>query len=145
MKKETKTKMNFTKYFGTSVLSVVLILAAGVSCFAKNSEGVTFSHNVIVNGTMLPAGHYTVQWEDHSPAATVVFSHRHKVVLSTGGTVLTRKGNYRRMTLETADKASEGANVSEPLSVVYDTAPDGTLSLVEIRLAASNKILVFNK
>jgi hypothetical protein len=49
------------------------------------------------------------------------------------------------MTLATQDRASEGANVSDPLTVVYDRAPDGTMSLVEIRLAASNKVLVFNK
>jgi len=137
--------MNFTKYLGTSVLTVALILAAGVSCLAKNSEGVTFSHDVVVNGTTLPAGHYTVQWNAHSPAATVEFSQHRKVVLSTDGTVLTRKGNYRSMTLATQDRASEGANVSDPLTVVYDTAPDGTMSLVEIRLAASNKVLVFSK
>ncbi len=137
--------MNFTKYLGTSVLPVALILAAGVSCLAKNSEGVTFSHDVVVNGTTLPAGHYTVQWNAHSPAATVEFSQHRKVVLSTDGTVLTRKGNYRSMTLATQDRASEGANVSDPLTVVYDTAPDGTMSLVEIRLAASNKVLVFSK
>ena len=137
--------MNYTKYIGTSVLSAALVLAAGVSCFAKNSEGVTFSHNVVVNGTSLPAGHYTVRWDVHNPAASVVFSQHRKVVLSTDGTVLTRKGNYRSMTLVTPDKASEGVNVSDPLAVVYNTAPDGTMSLVEIRLADSNKILVFNQ
>ncbi len=137
--------MNFTKYIGTAVLSVALVLATGVSCLAKNSESVTFAHNIVVNGTTLPAGHYIVRWEDHNPGATVVFSQRRKVVLSTDGTVLTRKGNYRSMTLVTPDKASEGANVSDPLAVVYNTAPDGTMSLVEIRLPASNKILVFNQ
>ncbi len=137
--------MNFTKYIGTAVLSVALVLATGVSCLAKNSESVTFAHNIVVNGTTLPAGHYIVRWEDHNPGATVVFSQRRKVVLSTDGTVLTRKGNYRSMTLVTPDKASEGANVSDPLAVVYNTAPDGTMSLVEIRLADSNKILVFNQ
>ena len=137
--------MKLTKYMGTSVLPVALILAAGVSCFAKNSEGVTFLHDMVVNGSILPAGHYTIHWDDHSPAATVEFSQHRKVVLSTDGTVLTRKGNYRSMTLATQDKASEGVNVSDPLTVVYDTAPDGTMSLVEIRLAASNKVLVFNK
>jgi hypothetical protein len=137
--------MNFTKYIGTAVLSLALVLATGVSCLAKNSESVTFAHNIVVNGTTLPAGHYIVRWEDHNPGATVVFSMHRKVVLSTDGTVLTRKGNYRSMTLATPDKASEGANVSDPLAVVYNTAPDGTMSLVEIRLAASNKILVFNQ
>ena len=137
--------MNFTKYIGTSVLSLALVLATGVSCLAKNSEGVTFSHNIVVNGTSLPAGHYTVRWDEHNPGATVVFSQHRKVVLSTDGTVLTRKGNYRSMTLVTPDKASEGSNVSDPLAVVYNKAADGTISLVEIRLAASNKVLVFNQ
>lgn len=137
--------MNFTKYIGISVLSVALVLAAGVSCLAKNSESITISHNVVVNGTTLPAGHYTVRWDAHSPETTVVFSQHRKVVLSTDGTVLTRKGNYRRMTMATPDKASEGANVYDPLAVVYNTAPDGTVSLVEIRLATSNKVLVFNQ
>ena len=137
--------MNITKYIGTSVLSVALVLAAGVSCLAKNSESVTFSHNIVVNGTSLPAGHYTVRWDDHNPGATVVFSQHRKVVLSTDGTVLTRRGNYRSMTLVTPDKASEGANVSDPMTVVYNRAQDGTMSLLEIRLAASNKILVFNQ
>jgi len=137
--------MNFTKYIGTAVLSVALVLATGVSCLAKNSESVTFAHNIVVNGATLPAGHYTVRWDDRNPGATVVFSQHRKVVLSTDGTVLTRKGNYRSMTLVTPDKASEGANVSDPLAVVYNTAPDGSMSLVEIRLPASNKILVFNQ
>ena len=137
--------MNITRYIGTSVLSVALVLVAGVSCLAKNSESVTFSHNIVVNGATLPAGHYTVRWDDHNPGATVVFSQHRKVVLSTDGTVLTRKGNYRSMTLVTPDKASEGANVYDPLAVVYNTAPDGTMSLVEIRFATSNKVLVFNQ
>jgi hypothetical protein len=144
MKKERRTNMKLTKYIGTSVLPAALILAAGVSCLAKNSEGVTFSHAVVVNGTTLPAGHYTVQWQDHSPEATVEFSQHRKVVLSTDGKVLIRKGKYRRMTMESPDRAS-GANVFDPLAMVYNTAPDGTMSLVEIRLPASDKVLVFNQ
>jgi len=66
--------MKFTKYIGTSVLALTLTLAAGASCLAKNSESVTFTHNVVVNGTTLPAGHYTVRWDDRGNAATVVFS-----------------------------------------------------------------------
>jgi hypothetical protein len=145
MKMERRTNMNFRKHIGMSVLPVALVLASGVSCFAKNSERITFLHDVVVNGTTLPAGHYTVQWNNDSPAATVEFSQHRKVVRSTDGKVLTRKGNYRSMTLETPDKGFEAVNVFDPLAMVFDTAPDGTMSLVEIRLAASNKVLVFNK
>jgi len=52
---------------------------------------------------------------------------------------------YRDVTLATPDKASEGANAYDPGALVYNTAADGTMSLVEIHLAASNKILVFNR
>ena len=137
--------MNFTKYIGTAVMSLALVLAAGVSCLAKNSEGVTISHSVVVNGTTLPAGHYTVRWDAHSPRTTVVFAQHRKVVLSTDGSVWSRKGNYRSMTVATPDKASKGTNVYDPGAVVYNTAADGTMSLVEIHMAASNKILVFNQ
>ena len=137
--------MNFTKYIGTGVLSLALVLAAGVSCFAKNSEGVTISHSVVVNGSTLPAGHYTVHWDAHSPRTTVVFSQHRKVVLSTDGSVWSRKRNYRSMTVATPDKPSEGTNVYDPGAVVYNTAADGTISLVEIRFATSDKVLVFNQ
>ena len=137
--------MNIKKYLGTSALSVALLLASGISGLAKNSEGVTLSHDVVVNGATLPAGHYTVQWETHSPEATVTFVQRHKVVLSTEGKILSRKGNYRSMTLTSEDASSQGANSYNPGAVVYGTSPDGTMSLVEIHFASSNKILVFNQ
>ena len=137
--------MKFTKYMGASILPVALVLAAGVSCLAKDSEGVTFNHNVVVHGTTLQAGHYTVQWDDHNPEATVVFSQHRKVVLSTDGTVLTRKGNHRFTAPATPQGASEEVTAYDAGSVVCDTAPDGTMSLVEIRVAASDKVLVFNR
>ena len=137
--------MNITKYLGTSFLSAALILASGISCLAKNSESVTFSHNVVVNGKTLPAGHYTVQWETHSPQATVVFTQHRKVVLTTEGKMLTRKGNYRNATLEREDAASDTANVYNPGQVVYNIASDGSMSVLEIRFAGSNRILVFNE
>jgi len=137
--------MNITKYIGTSCLSVALVLAAGVSCLAKNSERVTFSHNLVVNGKTLPAGDYTIQWETHSPEATVVFSQHHKVVLSTEGKLFTRDSKYRSMKFQNDSMASAGNDVLNPAAVVYNTAPDGTRSLVEIHFAGSNKVLVFNQ
>ena len=49
------------------------------------------------------------------------------VVLSTEGRVEERDKSYDRD------------------AVVYNTAPDGTMSLIEIRFADSNKVLVFNQ
>jgi hypothetical protein len=51
----------------------------------------------------------------------------HKVILSTEGRVEERDKSYDRD------------------AVVYNAAPDGTMSLVEIRFAHSNKVLTFNQ
>jgi hypothetical protein len=127
MKKEDRMNMDVRKYLGTSVLSVALLLASGIPALAKNARTVTFSHDVVLNGTTLPAGKCLVQWETHSPEATVEFVQHHKVLLSTEGRL---------------EERSQGYNRDE---VVYNTASDGTMSLVEIRFADSNKVLVFNQ
>jgi len=119
--------MNIRKCLGTSVLSVALLLASGIPALATHSATVTLSHDVVLNGTSLPAGKYTVRWETHSPEATVELVWHHKVVLSTEGRVEERFKDY----------ASD--------SVVYKTASDGTMSILEIRFADSNKVLVFNQ
>jgi hypothetical protein len=127
MKKENRMNMNIRKSLGTSVLSVALLLASGIPALAKNSRTVNFGHDFVLNGTTLPAGKCSVQWETHSPEATVEFVRHHKVVLSTEGRIEERSKWYDRD------------------EVVYNTASDGTLSLSEIRFAFSNKVLVFNQ
>jgi hypothetical protein len=127
MKKENRMNMDVRKYLGTSVLSVALLLASGIPALAKDSRTVTFGHDFVLNGTTVPAGKWSVQWETHSPEATVEFVQHHKVVLSTEGRVEERSKGYDRD------------------AVVYNTASDGTMSLVEIRFANSNKVLVFDQ
>jgi hypothetical protein len=115
------------KFLGTSLLSVALLLAAGIPGLAANSRTVTLQHDAVLSGTSLAAGRYTVQWETHSPEATVEFVQHHKVVLSTEGRVEQRDKKYGRN------------------AVVYNAASDGTMSLVEIRFAGSSTVLVFNQ
>jgi len=137
--------MNIRKYLGTSVLSVALLLASGIRGMAKNSESVIFSRTVVVNGTTLPAGEYAVQWETHSPEASITFLQHHKVVLSTEGKVEGRKGYYRSMTLNSEGRNAERTNNYNHVALVYNSAPDGSMTLVEIHFANSNKVLVFNQ
>jgi hypothetical protein len=120
-------EMNIRKFLGTSALSVALLLAAGIPGLAANSGTVTLHHDAVLNGTSLAAGRYSVQWESHSPEATVEFVQHHDVVLSTEARVEQRDKKYDRN------------------AVVYNTAPDGTMSLAEIRFAGSSKVLVFNQ
>ena len=119
--------MNIRKCLGTSVLSVALLLASGIPALATHSATVTLSHDLVLNGTSLPGGQYTVWWETNSSGATIEFVQHHKVVLSTEGRVEERSKGY------------------DHDAVVYNTASDGTMSLVEIRFAYSNKVLVFNQ
>ena len=120
-------KRSIRKCFGTGALSVGLLLAASIPGLAKNSHTVTLGHNAVLSGTSLAAGRYSIRWETHSPEATVQFVQHHKVVLTAEGRVEQRDKKYERN------------------AVVYNTAPDGTMSLLELRFAGSRKVLVFNQ
>ena len=119
-------KTTTRKWFGTGVLSLGLLLAAGIPAAAKNSRTINIGHAVVLQGKNLPAGRYKVEWQTHSPEATVQFLRKRQLVVSTEGRV------------EQRDKTAD----SDP--VVYDTLPDGSVSLLEIRCAGSNKVLVLN-
>jgi len=115
------------KYLGIVIASVALLLACSISSFAKNSRTVAVTHNVVLNGTTLPAGQYVIRWEVQSPRASVEFARGKKVVLST------------QCTFEDRGKKSDSS------AVVYGTAPDGSASISEIRLSGSSGVLVFNQ
>jgi hypothetical protein len=119
--------MDIRRYLGTSILSAVLLLACGIPGLAKNSRTLALDRDAVLNGKALSAGKYVVQWEAHSPQASVEFAQRHKVVLSTEGRLEDRgKKYYSNM-------------------VLYDTASDGTSTINEIRFAGSSEVLVFNQ
>jgi hypothetical protein len=119
--------VNIRKPLGTSVLSVARLLASGIPALAKNARTVTLAYDVVLKGTSLPAGQYSVRWVTHSTEATVELVRNHQVVLSTEGRL---------------EEHSKGYNRNE---VVYNTASDGKMSLAEIRFAFSNKVLVFDQ
>ena len=119
--------MDIRRYLGTSILSAVLLLACGIPVLAKDSRTLALNRDAVVSGKTLPAGKYVVQWEAHSPQASVEFAQGHKVVLSTEGTLEDRGKKYR-------------SNM-----VVYKAASDGSMTISEIRFAGSSAVLVFNQ
>jgi len=119
--------MTIRKHLGASVMALGLLLAAGIPGLAANSRTVTLRYDVVLSGTSLTAGQYHIQWQTHSPEASVQFVRRHKVVLSTEGKVEARNKSY------------------DHDAVVYNTAADGSMSVVEIRFAGSSDVLVFNR
>jgi hypothetical protein len=118
--------MEIRKYFGTSILSVALLLAPAIPGLAKDSRTVALNRDVVLSGKALPAGKYAIQWEAQTPQATVEFARGHKVVLSTNCTFEDRGKKY-------------GSD-----EVVYDTA-NGASTISEIRFAGSSEVLVFNQ
>ena len=119
--------MGNRSYLGTLILSVVLLLASGVSGLAKNSRTVTLRHDAAVGGKTLPAGQYVIRWETQSPQASVEFVRGKEVVLSTEGRFEKRDRKYPND------------------MVVYDTASDGSLTVSEIRFGGSSEVLVFKQ
>jgi len=119
--------MDIRRYLGTSILSAVLLLACGIPGWAKNSHALAFTHDAVLSGKTLSAGKYVVRWQTHSPQATVEFTRGHKVVLSTEGILEDRGKIY-------------SSNM-----VVYKAAPDGSMTISEIRFAGSSAVLVFNQ
>ena len=87
---------------------------------------VTLHHDAVLGSTHIAAGKYGVRWQGHNPDAAVQFVNKHAIVVSTEGRVEQRNQFYERN------------------AVVYSTGTDGTVSIMEIRFANSNKVLVFN-
>jgi hypothetical protein len=114
-------------YLGTLILSVALLPAAGVPGLAKDSRHLTLHHDAVLSGTSLPAGEYVVRWEAHRPRASVEFVRGKKVVLSTQCRFEDRGKKYLSN------------------SVLYGTAPDGTMTISEIRFAGSSEVLVVER
>jgi hypothetical protein len=138
--------MNIRKSLGTSVLSVARLLASGIPALAKNSRTVTLAYDVVLKGTSLLAGQYSVRWVTHSPGATVEFVRNHQVVLSTEGRVEERINAFdRNVAAHTESRLDCRNNPYDYDAVFYNTASDGTMSLVEIRFAGSSNVLVFNQ
>lgn len=115
------------KYLGGTIPTLVFLLAASVPAWAKNSHYLTIDRHAVLNSTSLTAGAYRIQWEAHSSGLTVTFSKEGKVVATTEGKLVDRGVKY-------------GRDV-----VVYDTRPDGSVTISEIRLGGMSQAIVFGE
>jgi len=111
----------------TQILIVALgtMLLAGTSAFAKSAR-ILNAYPATVSGQSIKPGHYDVEWQEHSPEATVTFSQNHRALATVQAKVEERSTRYK-------DDA-----------VIYDSAADGGKRIVEIQFAKSNKVLVFS-
>lgn len=111
----------------TSIVAVGLVLFASATAFANNSHRVTLQHDVVLNGTQLQAGDYTIRWESHSAGATVTILKKKNAVVTAEAQLIDRGVKFHRD------------------MVVYDENPAGTRTLKEIRLAGTGHVFVFSE
>ena len=119
--------MKTSKSFSGVALVITLLMMVASSAVAGNSRTITTRSPIIVNGTEIPAGQYTIKWQSHSPEATVTF-------IDGGRTVATAEGKWVER---------ETASASD--AILYRTTDDGTRILTEMRFAGMKRVLVYGE
>jgi hypothetical protein len=111
------------------VFGAAVLLLAAVSAFAEGSKTINFPYAGILGGTPVEPGRYQVLWEGRSPEVTVTLARKKgkDVVATAQGKIEERSSKYKWN------------------MVVYDTRPDGTQVISELRLGGSNKAIVFGE
>ena len=117
--------MSVRKHVGRLAMALVIVLVAGSSLYAKDSQTMTLMSPAILGSTKFDPGSYKVTWQAGPSDSTVTFKQGKKVVATAQGKVVKRDAKY-----------SNGG-------VVYSENPDGSRSIQEIRFAGSDQVLVF--
>ena len=118
--------MNTRNYLGASILALALILSGSASAFAKDAYKLTLRYDMTLKGAQLAPGEYRISWVAHSPEATVTVASKKNVVATVEGRLVDAGKKFALST------------------VLYDEKADGTRTIREIRLAGSDKTIVFD-
>jgi hypothetical protein len=113
-------------HLGISILVLAIALVASAPALANNAHDLRLNYDMLLKGTPLGAGEYSIRWEGHSAKATVTLSKKKAVVATVEGQLVDRGKKYERN------------------SILFDTNSDGTRIIREIRVAGSSQALVFN-
>jgi len=106
-------------------MALVIVLVAGSSLYAKDSQTMTLRSPAMLGSTKFDPGSYKVTWQAGASDSEVTFKQGKKVVATAQGKWVKRDAKY-----------SNGG-------VVYSSNPDGSRSILEIRVAGSDEVLVF--
>jgi len=118
--------MTFKRILQFTMIAGALTIAVGAQAKPKDLKTLILRSNATVAGAQLASGTYTVQWQTHSPEATVSFSQENKVVATVEGKVVDRGAKY------------------EYNEVMYDETADGGRAIREIRFKGSSLVVEFN-
>src|ERR1017187_7361329 len=77
--------MHLRKTVCATIVALVLVVAAGAAAKSKESRNLQLHYDATVAGSHLTSGSYDVNWQAHSAAATITFTHGSKVVATVEG------------------------------------------------------------
>jgi hypothetical protein len=114
--------------FKSLIFVTLILLGASIPTLAKKNPPRPFQlrEEVILNGAQIPAGLYELIWETQGAKARVTLQ-------KDGKFVATAEGNY----------VKSGMKFIQDAAVLREN-PDGTQSLIEIRIAGSSNAIVLN-
>lgn len=122
--------MKHHRHLKVFVLGSAVLLLAAVNSFAKkNAKTFDLAYTGLLGSARLEAGHYQIAWEAHSPQVTVTVAKKNgkDIVATARGKLVERSTKYNQN------------------MVVYNTKPDGTQVISELRIGGSNKAIVFDE
>ncbi len=118
--------MELKRILQSAIVALAITAAVGAQAKSKDLKNMVLRFNATVAGTHLSSGSYNVQWQTHSPEATVSFLQDGKVAGTAEGKLVDRGYKY----------ASD--------EVMYDELPGGERVIREIRFKGSSEVLEFN-
>lgn len=108
-----------------TIVAMALFVAASAAARSKDAKNVLLHYDAMVAGSHLVSGNYSITWQTHSPAATVSFLQKGKVVATAEGKVVDRGTRF---------PSNE---------VVYAADANGGHAVQEIRFQGSSEVIVF--
>jgi hypothetical protein len=120
-------EMKLRKILSVTIVAMAFFVAAGAAAKPKDSRNMLLHYDATVAGSRLGSGTYNVQWQTHSPGATVSFLRGSKVVMTAEGKVVDRGRKY------------------STTEVVYNESANGAHVIQELRFKGSSEVIVFNE
>jgi hypothetical protein len=119
--------MKLRKHLGVGLIAIACLVATSAAAKAKDFRNIVLRSDATVAGAHLASGNYNVQWQTHSPQATVSFMQGSKVVATAEGKVV--------------DHGTKCLSNE----VVFDETADGGRVIREIRFKGSSEVIEFNE
>ena len=119
--------MKLREILSVTIVAMAFFVAAGAAAKTKDSRNMLLHYDATIAGSRLGRGTYNVQWQTHTPGATVSFLRGSKVMVTAEGKVVDRGRKY------------------STTEVVYNESANGAHVIQELRFKGSSEVIVFNE